>query len=104
MDPFSDILNLLSATSYTTAGLSTGNNWAMTFPGFHGFKFIVVRKGSFLFRLEDELTWKTLGVGEGVILTRKMRFVMATNRECAPLESTEEKKTPRSRNHQLRRR
>ncbi|UUO79018.1 hypothetical protein DR190_18550 [Klebsiella pneumoniae] len=71
MDPFSDILNLLSATSYTTAGLSTGNNWAMTFPGFHGFKFIVVRKGSFLFRLEDELTWKTLGVGEGVILTRE---------------------------------
>ncbi|MBZ9581520.1 AraC family transcriptional regulator [Klebsiella quasivariicola] len=92
MDPFSDILNLLSATSYTTAGLSTGNNWAMTFPGFHGFKFIVVRKGSFLFRLKDELTWKTLGVGEGVILTRKMRFVMATNQECAPLESTEEKR------------
>lgn len=92
MDPFSDILSLLSATSYTTAGLSTGNQWAMIFPGFDGLKFIVVRKGVFWFKLENEPIWRKLEVGDGVVLTRKMRFVMATDKACSPTESAEEKR------------
>lgn len=91
MDPFSDILNLLSATSYTTAGLSAGKHWAMTFPGFDGLKFIVVRKGRFWFRLENEPVWRLLDIGDGVILTRKARFIMATEKACPPAESSEEK-------------
>ncbi len=45
MDPFSDVLNLLSARSYATAGLSAGNHWAMSFPGYNGLKFIFIKKG-----------------------------------------------------------
>lgn len=92
MDPFSDILNLLSATSYTTAGLSAGNAWAMAFPGFNGLKFIVVRKGQFWFRLETDPTWRRLAVGDGVIITRSARFLMATDTRCFPAESAEEQR------------
>ncbi|WP_142914708.1 cupin domain-containing protein, partial [Klebsiella pneumoniae] len=61
MDPFSDVLNLLSARSYATAGLSAGNHWAMSFPGYNGLKF---------------------------------RFLMATDVNIPPAESSE-KKRPR---------
>lgn len=64
MDPFSDVLNLLSARSYATAGLSAGNHWAMSFPGYNGLKFIFIKKGMFWFRLEAEPEWTQLSEGK----------------------------------------
>lgn len=96
MDPFSDVLSLLSARSYATAGLSAGNHWAMSFPGFDGLKFIFIKKGVFWFRLEAEPEWTQLSAGHGVVLTRCARFLMATDVNSPPAESSE-KKRPRVR-------
>ncbi|WP_194208387.1 AraC family transcriptional regulator [Superficieibacter sp. 1612_C1] len=96
MDPFSDILSLLSARSYATAGLSAGHHWHMAFPGFNGLKFIYIRKGAFWFRPEAEPEWTRMEAGTGVILTRSARFMMATDVTCPPEESPE-KKRPRVR-------
>lgn len=94
MDPFSDVLNLLSARSYATAGLSAGNHWAMSFPGYNGLKFIFIKKGMFWFRLEAEPEWTQLSEGQGLVLTRYARFLMATDVNIPPAESSE-KKRPR---------
>lgn len=40
MDPLSDVLQLLSASSYITSGQSAGPCWSMRYPGFSGMKFI----------------------------------------------------------------
>ncbi|EQC2551352.1 AraC family transcriptional regulator [Enterobacter sichuanensis] len=89
MDPFSDILNLLSATSYATAGLSAGPDWAMSYSGFNGFKLMVVRRGGFWFKTTEESVWHRLENGDGLILTRPTPFIMATNRNCKPAVSDE---------------
>lgn len=91
MDPFSDVLNLLSARSYATAGLSAGNHWAMSFPGYNGLKFIFIKKGMFWFRLEAEPEWTQLSEGQGLVLTRYARFLMATDVNIPPAESSEKK-------------
>ncbi|QOV70907.1 AraC family transcriptional regulator [Citrobacter sp. BDA59-3] len=96
MDPFTDILNLLSARSYATAGLSADNHWAMTFPGYNGLKFLFIKKGMFWFRLEEEPEWTQLSAGQGLVLTRFTRFLMATDVNIPPAESFE-KKRPRVR-------
>lgn len=83
MDPFSDILTLLSARSYATAGLSASDQWSQQFFGFDGLKFIFIQSGHFWFRFDDEQTWVSLSAGEGVILTRHRPFVMATDTQLA---------------------
>ena len=57
MDPLSDVLQLLSASSYITSGQSAGPDWCMRYPGFSGMQFISLRKGSLWFRLESEKYW-----------------------------------------------
>ncbi|ENM1018356.1 helix-turn-helix transcriptional regulator [Klebsiella variicola] len=96
MDPFSDILNLLSARSYATAGLSAGHYWHMAFPGFNGLKFIYINKGVFWFRPETEPEWTRMKAGTGIILTRSARFMMATDVSC-PLQESPENTPPRVR-------
>ncbi|HAV1777327.1 TPA: AraC family transcriptional regulator [Enterobacter hormaechei subsp. steigerwaltii] len=85
MDPFSDILQLLSARSYTTTGQRAGPTWAMHYPGFDGMKFIFMRKGILWFRLETESTWHRLEAGDGVIITRHASFFMATSPDIKPV-------------------
>lgn len=80
MDPFSDILTLVSARSYATAGLAASNHWAQQFVGFDGLKFIFIQSGHFWFRFDDEQQWLSLSAGEGVIITRHRAFVMATDK------------------------
>lgn len=70
MDPLSDVLQLLSASSYITSGQSAGSCWSMRYPGFTGMKFISIRKGFLWFRLEAEKEWLRLHPGDGLILTR----------------------------------
>ncbi len=79
MDPLSDVLQLLSASSYITSGQSAGPDWCMRYPGFSGMKFISLRKGSLWFRLESEKDWYPMAPGDGFILTRSAPFLMATD-------------------------
>lgn len=79
MDPLSDVLQLLSASSYITSGQSAGSCWSMRYPGFTGMKFISIRKGFLWFRLEAEKEWLRLHPGDGLILTRSAPFIMATD-------------------------
>lgn len=81
MDPFSDILRLLSARSYATAGLAVGDHWCRQYPGFDGFKFIFIQTGHFWFRFTQDEPWLSLGAGEGVVLTRCRPFIMATDKQ-----------------------
>ncbi|MGR5945383.1 AraC family transcriptional regulator [Enterobacter sp. C4G1] len=89
MDPLSDVLQLLSASSYITSGQSAGSCWAMRYPGFSGMKYISLRKGTLWFRLEAEQDWHLMNPGDGLILTRSTPFIMATdpNLSAVPSES-----------------
>lgn len=89
MDPLSDIIQLLSIQSYVTTGQSGGSHWAMRYPGFDGMKFISLRKGQLWFRLDTEETWRCVGVGDGVIITRKASFVLATDPDLPIVESVD---------------
>lgn len=78
MDPLSDILNLLSAKSYTTSGLMAPSGWGLHYPGFDGLKFFAVQKGTALFRADSSEEWITLKQGDGIILTRACSFSVTT--------------------------
>lgn len=84
MDLFSQTLSLLRAHSYTTTGLSGNNHWAMHYPGFDGFKFICVTKGKFWFRLPEQTNWREMQTGDGVIITRKQSFLIASDPNIPP--------------------
>lgn len=89
MDPLSDIIQLLSIRSYITTGQSGGNHWAMRYPGFDGMKFISIRKGALWFRLDTENSWRQLHVGDGVIITRQVSFILATSPDITVVESVD---------------
>lgn len=79
MDPLSDVLQLLAASSYITTGQTAGPCWCMRYPGFSGMKFIALRKGTLWFRLEEEEEWHRMSPGDSIILTRSAPFLMATD-------------------------
>ncbi len=78
MDPLSDVLNLLSARSYTTSGLSAPSGWGLHYPGFDGLKFFAVQSGVARFKADSCDEWITLHQGDGIILTRACSFAVTT--------------------------
>lgn len=79
MDVLSDVLNLLSARSYVTSGLSATSDWAVHYPGFDGLKFFSIRKGCLWLRMADEPSWHCLCEGDSILLTRGIDFTLATH-------------------------
>ena len=87
MDPLSDVLNLLSAKSYTTSGLRAPAGWGLHYPGFDGLKFFAVQEGSARFRADGSDEWIELQKGDGIILTRACSFSVTTSDGTVQAES-----------------
>lgn len=79
MDVLSDVLDLLSAKSYTTSGIRAPEPWGITYGGFEGLKFLALQQGSAWLKTELQPQWRQLKAGEGCILTRHQTFSLATS-------------------------
>ncbi|MEB5477225.1 AraC family transcriptional regulator [Acinetobacter pollinis] len=93
MDPLSDLMNLISAKSYVTTGISTGHKWAAHFSVFDGLKVICIKKGTFWLKTQKQTQWYKLQEGDGIILTDGQAFSMLTENACIE-EAIEAKKIP----------
>ena len=78
MDPLSDVLTLLDATSYPAPGIMAPEDWGLHFPGSDGLLWFSVLKGGARICSGVEHEWQTLHQGEAVILPGRARFAITT--------------------------
>ncbi|GAA2899631.1 AraC family transcriptional regulator [Actinoplanes cyaneus] len=87
MDPLEDVLALVDASSYVSAGLRAGGDWAVRFEAPAGVKFNSVRRGNCLIRVDGVGAPIRLEPGDAFLLTRPAAFVMASDLTLAAVSA-----------------
>ena len=88
MDPLEDVLALLRVASSVSAPLVAGGRWAVAFPPPAGVKFVAVRRGTCLLRVEGGAAGDDdpirLGPGDCCLVTRPRPFVLGSDLSLPP--------------------
>ena len=84
-DPFSDILNLVSAETVVTGGITAGGQWSIHFPAEDKIKFCAIVKGDCWARLEGKDGPVHAEAGDVFLLSAKRSFTLASDLAITPV-------------------
>ena len=87
MDPFADILKLVSAETVISGGFTAGGSWAIRFPAPDKIKFCVIVRGGCWVRVEGEEDPMRAEVGDILLLAAPRAFVLASDLTRAPVDA-----------------
>lgn len=89
LDPFSDLLRLLSARSVISGGLIAGGAWAIAIPPSGQIKFWGIVRGGCWLVLEGQEAPITVGEGDVFLLRAPRAHVIASSLDVVPVELAE---------------
>jgi len=84
LDPFSDLLRLMSAQSVISGGLIAGGPWAVAIPPSDQIKFWGIVRGSCWLALEGSDTPVAVGEGDVFLLRAPRQHVIASSLDVPP--------------------
>jgi AraC-like DNA-binding protein len=85
-DPFSDLLQLISARSVLSGGLVAGGSWAIAFPAADTVKFWGVLKGGCWLVMEGEAAPIRVEDGDVFLLSAPRSHVLASDLNATPVD------------------